>query len=263
MTYNFEIAIPSFNRADIIANRTIKLLKEMKVPKRKIRIFLRDMEQLEQYKETIGNYKYELTGQSGILATRNYLRTYYHEKNGLQGVLFMDDDIEQFNTLDENNKLIPVENFMETLSQMFLTTEELGFRLFAPSAYNNNFYMKDKISTNLKYCIGAFMGLVIDKSKPCIHTDIDHFEDFLFSVEHFLEDGGVVRFEKYSIKTKYFELKGGICGSMGGLENRRKNMDENAKYMIDRYGNDICRLKMKKWGADLRLNYRYKRSISV
>ena len=66
MTYNFEIAIPSFNRADIIANRTIKLLKEMKVPKRKIRIFLRDMEQLEEYKKTIGNYKYELTGQWNI-----------------------------------------------------------------------------------------------------------------------------------------------------------------------------------------------------
>ena len=257
--FKFEIAIPSYNRSDIIASRSIKLLKKYNIPKNKIRIFLRDEEQLENYKKTIGEYNYELTYQSGILATRNYLRTFYHETDlPIDGVLFLDDDIEEFNVLDDNGKMKPVEDFLEVVSYMFNHTKSLGFRLFAPSAYNNSFFMKDRVSTNLKYCIGAFQGLVIDKTKPLLHTDIDHFEDFLFTIEHFLEDGGVVRFEKYAIKTKYFELKGGICGSMGGLANRQINMKENAKYMVDRYGEDICRVKMKNWGADLRLNYRYK-----
>ena len=35
----------------------------------------------------------------------------------------------------------------------------------------------------------------------------------------------VVRFNKYGITTKYFELKGGICGSLGGMEERQKEMD--------------------------------------
>ena len=260
-TFNYEIAIPSFNRKHIIKERSIKLLESYNFPKEKVKIFLRDEEQLEMYKETIGDdYTYILTGCSGIMETRNFLRYYYHEDcpDDLEGVLFLDDDIEEFNELVDN-KLVPVKDLDQVVQQMFLKTKELGFRLWAPSAYNNSFYMKDKISTNLKYCIGAFQGLIIDKSRPVILTPIGHFEDFVFTLEHFLADLGVVRFEKYSIKTKYFEPTGGICGSLGGLKNRQKEMAENAQYMILTYG-EMVSLKMKSWGHDLRLNFRYKSS---
>ena len=116
--------------------------------------------------------------------------------------------------------------------------------------------MKDNISTNLKYCIGAFKGVILDRTRDTILCDIGHFEDFQFTFEYFLEDGVVVRFNKYGITTKYFELKGGICGSLGGMEERQKEMEENGKYMIERYG-DMVKIKMKKWGTDLRMNYRY------
>ena len=84
-----------------------------------------------------------------------------------------------------------------------------------------------------------------------------YFEDMLFTCEYFLEDDVVVRFNKYGITTKYFELKGGICGDLGGMKERQKEMEENAEYMLDRYG-DMLKLKMKKWGADLKFNYTYK-----
>jgi len=258
-TFLYEIAIPSYNRADIIRERTIKLLLKYSINPKRIRIFLETEAFKEEYVKSIGNdYNYTITGQKGILATRNFLRTYYHEEvdDCYKGVLFMDDDIESFSELIDN-KIVPVKDFDTTLNYMFNTTKKLGFRLFAPSAYNNHFFMKDKVSTSLKYCIGAFQGLIIDKEKPYIHTCLSHFEDFLFTIEHFIEDGGVVRFEKYSIKTKYFELQGGICGSMGGMANRQLDMTENAKYMVENYPG-MCSIKNKKWGADLRLNFRYK-----
>ena len=254
MTFNFEIAIPSYNRANLIGKKTLKLLLDFGVTSDKILIFVRDEEQKKEYIKHLGDcFRFHLTGQSGIDSTRNYLRDYYH-KSDFDGVLFIDDDITNFTEMG-NPISIP---FMDLITYFFEETKKRGLRLWAVNALNNVFYMRDKITTTLRYCIGAFQGLIIDKEKPLIFCDVGHFEDFQFSIEHFLEDGGVVRFDKYGITTKYFEKQGGICGSLGGLENRKKEMEENAHYMIGRYGEDVCRIKIKDFGFDLRLNNFYK-----
>ncbi len=255
MVFNFEIAIPSYNREDILPKKTLKMLYDLGVNSNKIRIFLRDEQQLEKYKKSCGeNYNYELTGQSGILATRNYLQVYYHEINTKSdGVLFIDDDITK---ITEKDRVFLSKPFMELVEYFFIETKKRGARLWSVNALNNEFFMKDNISTNLKYCIGAFKGVILDRTRDTILCDIGHFEDFQFTFEYFLEDGVVVRFNKYGITTKYFELQGGICGSLGGMKERQKEMEENGKYMIERYG-DMVKIKMKKWGTDLRMNYRY------
>ena len=253
--FDFEIAIPSFNREDILPKKTLKMLYDLGVNSNKIRIFLKDEEQLEKYKKSCGeNYNYELTGQSGILATRNYLQVYYHEINTKSdGVLFIDDDLTK---ITEKDRVFLSKPFMELVEYFFIETKKRGARLWSVNALNNDFFMKDNISTNLKYCIGAFKGVILDRTRDTILCDVGHFEDFQFTFEYFLEDGVVVRFNKYGITTKYFELKGGICGSLGGMKERQKEMEENGKYMIERYG-DMVKIKMKKWGTDLRMNYRY------
>ena len=82
MTFNFEIAIPSYNRHSILPKKTLELLNKFEVPHNKIRIFLKTQEELDLYLETCGDdYNYEITGQSGIMATRNYLQVFYHEMN--------------------------------------------------------------------------------------------------------------------------------------------------------------------------------------
>ena len=253
--FDFEIAIPSFNREDILPKKTLKMLYDLGVNSNKIRIFLKDEEQLEKYKKSCGeNYNYELTGQSGIMATRNYLQVYYHEVNTKSdGVLFIDDDLTK---ITEKDRVFLSKPFMELVEYFFIETKKRGGRLWSINALNNEFFMKDNISTNLKYCIGAFKGVILDRTRDTILCDVGHFEDYQFTFEYFLEDGVVVRFNKYGITTKYFELKGGICGSLGGMEERQKEMEENGKYMIERYG-DMVKIKMKKWGTDLRMNYRY------
>ena len=187
------------------------------------------------------------------MATRNYLQDYYHTKTDLEGVLFIDDDITDLTELGEKITM----PLIDLIQYFFYECDSRGARLWSVNALNNPFFMSEKISTNLKYCIGAFKGLILDRSKDVILCDIGHFEDMLFTCEYFLEDDVVVRFNKYGITTKYFELKGGICGDLGGMKERQKEMEENAEYMLDRYG-DMLKLKMKKWGADLKFNYTYK-----
>jgi hypothetical protein len=259
MSFNWEIAIPSYNRPKIIGKKTLKLLLELGVKSKDVLIFVRDKEQQKNYEKEIGkSWRFHLTGQTGIDATRNYLRSYYHEVADLDGVLFMDDDLTK---VTEMGKPLSTP-FYELVDFFFNETKKRKCRLWSINALNNEFFMKDKITTSLRYCIGAFCGLIIDKSKPIIHCDVGHFEDFQFALEHFLADGGVVRFDKYGIKTKYFELEGGICGQLGGMNNRQVEMKVNALYMRERYG-DMCRIKIKDYGYDLRLNSFYKHPYLV
>tara|TARA_R110000796_G_scaffold245254_1_gene369398 strand:+ start:367 stop:1134 length:768 start_codon:yes stop_codon:yes gene_type:complete len=250
--FNFEIAIPSYGRADILPKKTLKMLMDFGVPSDKILIFLKDKEELKEYEKTCGKaFRFHLHGQTGIMATRNYLREEYHNSE-LDGVLFLDDDITTFHDMGKDID----QPFMKLIEYFFIETKKRNCRLWSINPTSNTFFMKDKITTSLRYCIGAFLGLIIDKTKPIIFCDVGHFEDFQFTCEHFIEDGGIVRFDRYGITTKFFELKGGICGQLGGLKNRQKEAVINANYMLERYG-DMVKIKMKKWGTDLRMNYRF------
>ena len=227
----FEIAIPSYNRQFIIKKKTLALLSKYSFPKERIKIFLVDDDMRKKYIEELGkDYQFVITGCNGIMETRNFLKTYYREQTKTDWVLYMDDDVTNFQEMGVN-----VTDFQQVVNYMFETTEKLGLNLFAPSAYNNKFYMDNRVTTSLKYIIGAFSGEIIDRNKYEIHCDIGHFEDFQFTMEYFLRDGGVVRFNKYNIITKYFELKGGICGQLGGMKARQAEMETNGHYLVQRY----------------------------
>ncbi len=251
MTFTFEIAIPSFNRPHRITTKALAMLDGFGVPKSMIRIFLRDEEQKNNY--NLQDYNVQLTGQSGILATRNYLQVYYHEQTNLDGVVFIDDDITDFHYLGQ-----PIDKpFLELMTYFFEETLGRKGRLWGINTTANTFFMKDKITEKLKYILGGFKGLVLDRTKDTILCDVGHFEDIQFSLEYYLEDNVVVRFDGYGIKHKPFELIGGICGHLGGLEARRAEMKTNGDYLLERYG-DMLKINPKPWGQDLRVNFAYK-----
>ncbi len=188
------------------------------------------------------------------METRNYLRTYYREQKKFNGVIYIDDDIDDLFQYMNKKMVKPLESLKDFFQLAFKKTQEENMNLWGVSALHNPFFMSDTITTNLRYICGALCGEIIDKTKFEIHADVDHGEDFQFTMEHYLRDGGVVRFNNVGLKTKYFELEGGICGSLGGMKERQKQMDENMTYLADRYG-DMCRVTKKKFGTDLRLNH--------
>jgi hypothetical protein len=249
---NYRIVIPSLDRAVVLKTKTLFLLKNYNIPNHKIDILLSTKEEGEEYKKIIGNdYNLIYHGQKGIGAVRNFIKHYYKYKTDLECVVYIDDDIEAINQIDK-----PVENLDYFIEFMFYKTYELGLNLWGICCFDNPYFLKKSISTNLKYICGGFCGEIIDRKKYDIYTDFDHFEDFAFSCEHFIRDGGVVRNNEYCVITKNF-AEGGIVHSYNGLENRKKDMEKASKYFIERFG-DMARIKIKKYGFDIRLNHNYK-----
>lgn len=257
--YNYQIAIPSYKRPNLLKNKTLELLKKNEIEKDQILIFVETESMKKLYISSgIIGYNFVVTNTSGICEKRNFLEIYYRDDTDFDGFVSIDDDIDEVFELSEDGKKVnPIKNLKEFLDMAFKKTDKAGFSLFGISALHNPFFMKHEISTNLKYICGALNGRIIRRDRHQILVDTDHGEDFQFTMEYYLRDKGVVRFNHLGLKTKYFEEKGGICESMGGLNLRKVNMEENCKYLGWRY-DTMCRVIEKKYGYDLRLNWRFK-----
>lgn len=247
---DFVIAIPTYNRSEIFRNKTMALLKKHNIPDDSVLIFMKDEEQKELY----GNipYKVILTNAEGIKDTRNYLQKYFYENDKYSNVLYLDDDIKNLHDYDS-----PLSSLIDFGNTMIEDLKKEDLYVGGVSPYHNKFYLKKTTTKTLKYICGCLRMERIRRDKPIILTPLSHFEDHLFSCEYFLRDGGVLRKNWIAIETKYFEDQGGINGSMGGMENRKKIMEENGKYMIEHYPK-MCRVVEKKYGVDVRLKHTFK-----
>ena len=60
---SYKIAIPSYKRYDTIKNKTLKLLNEYNIDKKKITIFVANNEEKKLYKKSIGDQYKIVTGE--------------------------------------------------------------------------------------------------------------------------------------------------------------------------------------------------------
>jgi len=256
---NYEIAILSYKRPKIIKEKTLKLLSPS-IPKDNIKIFIRDEDELEDYKNEIGNeYEFIINNAKGFGNCRNHLRKYYKNKE-LDLVLFIDDDIAKLEEYVDKKTLKPVENLEEVLDFIYNETKKRNLSFFGIPGFNNPYFMGQNISTNLKLLVGCFCGLIEPhKAKLLLcSTEHGHGEDYELSMKHFLEDGGVCRFNMFCISQNYYNTIGGMAEDMGGNEKRNLIAKESLSQLVNDYPK-MCRLIQKKnkmW--DLKLNFRFK-----
>jgi len=251
---DYYVYIPSYQRYDVLYETTLDLLDRGEVDPTRIIVFLKDEEEYDKYVERGNLYLYEvvLTNCSNIKDTRNFLRL-HQRSNKHKYVLQIDDDIEDIVCMGKK-----VEELDTLIQKFFMETLDRNLWFWGITPYQNNYFLRENhISTNLNYICGAFNGHILDEDRPEIKTEVGHFEDFYFSIGHFLRDGGVVRFNSYGLVTKLFG-DGGICGSLGGKNNRKQEMAENAEIMADTFGKDILTITSNKWGVGLKLNSKYK-----
>ena len=193
------IAIPSYKRLNKIKSHTLALLNKHNISQNKIFIFLSDDIEYDLYKNEIGgDYNY-IIGVPLIHKQRNFINHYFPV--GCK-IISIDDDIKEVTEL-LNGNLIPIPNLPLFFTYAFEKTIELGFYIWGIYPVDNAYFMKDKISVDLKYIVGAFCG-VINRHDEDLMLDLEDKEDYLKSIQFYIKDGGVVRFNNIGIKTKYY-----------------------------------------------------------
>tara|TARA_R100000541_G_C1873294_1_gene81202 strand:+ start:86 stop:838 length:753 start_codon:yes stop_codon:yes gene_type:complete len=234
-----KIAIPSYKRPEILINKTLPLLSSYGILQTEIDIFVADDEEYEIYSALVDDINI-VVGEVGIDKIRMFMSKYYDEDDE---IVYFDDDIEKIEKLvmiDGKKKLQPIDNLRHLIEEGFRLCREKGLRNWGIYPARNGFFMKETVSTDLKYIIGAFTGVINDRA--CEERITTHGEDYERTIKYYLKFGGVLRFNNITIKTKYF-AKGGICASLN--DEREKHIDEQL-YILEKQYPDLMKLSNKK-----------------
>ena len=235
-----NIACPSYNRYETIGKKTLTFLLTMNgVSRDNVTIFVADKEQYNLYTEHNPGWKVVI-GEKGIVNIRNFINKYY-DKDAY--VVSIDDDVTSLLSLDdaETNNL-----FIDAKKEMDMT----GLTLWGVNPVKNKFFMKgqDKITHNLKFCIGVLHGFINKRFVLPIETAGK--EDYVNTIFHYSNYGGVIRFNHICPETVYF-----ATGGIGSKKERRIQNEIAFNYIIDNYERYASARRRKDGTGEIRLNW--------
>jgi hypothetical protein len=105
---DYVVCIPSYKRAEILKEKTLKMLHENRISPNKIYIYVANKTEFQTYKETIDSSLYNemIIGKKGLVVQRQFISEKWSDG---QPILFIDDDVKSIDlslsTLFKNRTL--------------------------------------------------------------------------------------------------------------------------------------------------------------
>ena len=103
--YMYHVAIPTYNRYDVIYKKTLSTLLSGGIDYKNIFIFVANTEQKKLYEDQLPEKCYNkiIVGKLGIAKQRIFIRNYFKEG---EYVVSIDDDVEQLLKLNDNKLVV-------------------------------------------------------------------------------------------------------------------------------------------------------------
>jgi hypothetical protein len=208
-TDDWVIAIPSYRRATTLRDKTLMTLKEYKVDRGRIHVFVANKEEHDAYKATLDptTYGHMHIAEPGMAAVRNYITRFFPVGKAIFNI---DDDIRGFieYSAGARRNERPLRDLVGLITEGFREAKRTGYRLFGFYPVANGYFMKPGYTTDLRYIIGAVWGII--NPGKILTVSIDDKEDYLRSVVMYLLDGGVIRYNNVAPVSAYYKEPGGM-----------------------------------------------------
>lgn len=238
MSIEYQIAIPSYKRANLLKNVTLKTLERYGADRNRITIFVANEQEAEDYKAVLEGYRIVVAEIGQLNAYRFYHREYYKKGTPL---LNLDDDIYDIQQRNDQDKLEPYDGTLDELVSLgFDLCEASGAKMWGINPVNNAFFMRDWAVIGLRYICGNFYGnyagdpAIIGEDRPSLLSSGDDYET---TIRSFMANGAVARIDWLTPKTQYFAKNGGIDSEVidKGYDNRQQEHTEELQAIINRY----------------------------
>jgi hypothetical protein len=234
------IAIPSYKRAETLRDKTLRVLREYRIPTERIHVFVANKEEYNTYKATLeaGSYGHLHVAEPGMAAVRNFITRFFPVG---KPVFNMDDDIQGFIEYSEGGKRNerPLRCLRTAIEAGFAAARATGFRLFGFYPVANGYFMKPgPPTTDLRYIIGSVWGIL--NPGPVLTVTIDDKEDYLRSVMMYVLDGGVLRYTNIAPQSAYYKEPGGMQE-----ERTMRRIEGSAKAMVAAFP-DLVKINLTK-----------------
>jgi hypothetical protein len=234
----YVIAIPSYQRAELLSRKTLKVLSDYKISRTRIYVFVANQDEKKKYKEILDpqTYGHLIVGEKGLKNQRNFISRYFPIG---QEILNLDDDLAGFNILKthgttfnkKENYLSRLPNLDQFIKDSFKITHEHNLFIWGIYPINNAYFMTPRMSSDLRLIVGPCWGNINRHIKDLILT-IDEKEDVERTLQYYVKDSGVIRFNNISVNTSYYVNPGGMQG-LG--RDRKKDALESAIYLNKKY----------------------------
>ena len=243
---DYIICIPSYKRAQVCNERTLKTLHEHKIDSKKIYVYVANKEDYKLYEETLDKKFYNklVIGKKGLVPQRKFIMNQWPTN---KHIVFFDDDIEKIDL--SLSPLFKKHNLDYFIKYAFAECVKQKSYIWGVYAVFNPFFRKTKqeLKTELNYIVGAFYGIINRPKLKAIQLTITkengQKEDVERTLKYFIHDGIVLRFNKIGFMTKYYGKEGGL----GRFEDRIKPMREASNKLKKQYG-DYGDIKVRENG---------------
>lgn len=243
---NYVVAIPTYNRVEEVTNKTLKTLKDGGVSKNKIYLFVANKQQYELYGNNVPKNLYNeiIIGKKGITNQRIFISQYFKEG---QYVISMDDDIEEFETLSKSEKLIKLKDIDKFFIDAYKLMKKEKLFIWGIYPVRNPFFMYNQTTFDLRFIIGVTFGFIVrHNSRLKMSTNAETKEDYEQTILYYKMDGGVIRFNNITTKTK-FNAPGGL-----GTDRYERNK-KAAEYLVKKYPDLVVRNDRKNGTPEVKL----------
>ena len=244
---SYIITIPSYNRPNVLKDKTLNMLKQQGVNRAKIFIFVANKEEEAIYKSIIPKDMYNkiIVGVKGLLPQIRFICNYYPYG---KEIVRIDDDIEEIfkkkHKKDENiTRKVMNETIMINLNTFFKNAFKLckkeKVHFWGINKSNNPFFMTDGYSTDLRLIVGNVNGWINTHNPDYdykVNTPSNYVgEDIERTIRYFIIDGGVIRFNDISFIAGKYMAEGGINAEIGSEKKRLQKIKQNNKLLEKAY----------------------------
>ena len=242
---DYVVAIPTYKRYNEVTKKTLPTLINGGVSKDKIHIFVANKVEEKLYREKMkpGTYGKIVVGKKGITNQRIFISKYFDEG---EYIVSLDDDVEKLQKLSgstfkinkrkrtikkdkSKNKLVDITKVDKFFREAFDLLNKEGLYLWGVYPVNNPFFMDSKVTKDLRFIIGVVHGY-INRHDSSLYPSktLKGKEDYHQSILFYKKDGGIIRFNNVSFKTKFL--------APGGLGKDRFEMYKKAQeFLVKKY----------------------------
>ena len=246
---SYVIAIPSYKRHITIQKQTLAVLEKHKIPSSIVYVFVANKTEEKLYRKSLDNsYQKKITiviGKKGLKNQRNFISSYFPE---MINIVQMDDDIKDIYKLIDYNKKNRRENKLKLINGLdrfikkaFSYCKLKKTFLWGVYPVCNAYFMFERVTDDLRFITGPFFG-IINRHNKSLKLTLDEKEDSQRTLQHFVLDGVVTRFNNITIDTAYYKNKGGMQEEG---KDRKKEAMISALYLIKKYP-DLTKLNVSK-----------------
>lgn len=240
-----RFAIPSLNRSDVIAEKTVSSLTGAGVSPSDIFVFLSDPSEKNEYEKVLPKDCNVIPGKRGITAQRCFINSFFDDGDR---IVSLDDDI--LIVRKEEKNCVPIdESFVDLSHRAFDFCDAIGLRMWGIQPLSNYNFSRHQSIAGLNMIMGIISGEYAGET-DCQPTVEGQCEDLEKSLLHYQTYGGTLKLCDLNRKSKPF-APGGCDTFFGSKANRDSQCEEAYAYLLDRFPKLLQR-KVNDSGEELR-----------